>query len=916
MTRLLLPIILLLGLNSYSQFTISGKVVDTGENRALHNAVVSLISPEDSILIRFTRTSEDGTFSIKNVEHEKILLLITYPGYADFVDQLSISTNEKPDLGNIPLTRKSELLEAVIVQRRLAAIRMRGDTLAFLADSFAVRQGATVDELLKQLPGIQVDRNGAITAQGEKVNKVLVDGEEFFSDDPAVVTKSLQAEAVKEVQVFDKKSEQAEFTGIDDGERSKTINLMLKPEKKKGYFGKATINGGTNESFDNDLMLNYFKGTRKFAAFGIMSNVGRQGLDWSDMERFGGGNDVQRDEEEGYFYSARGDDDFSQDMNYEDGLPAAWSAGLHFSDKWNKDRSKINGNYRFLKKNLSTEGTTTTQYILPDTQYFSDRSSKAFNSRIGHQVKAISEVSFDSLSNIKITLRGNVVRNENASRQVSRALNADSGLVNTNKRLLSSLSDKNNFFADILYRKKFKKVGRTISVDFSQRSGRDELEGLLQSSTLYFNSNGNAGSEENIDQQKNNSIENFGVTSKAVYTEPLTKDLYLSVNYGINYALSSASRNSFNKGSSGFYDKRDSLFSNDFDFRYLIQSTGADLRFNKKKLTVLVGSGFNFANFRQTDKLLDSSRKYNFTNIFPKLLIRFSPRQYSGLTLRYNGRNNPPTLEQLQPVQENTDPLNIRLGNPSLRQEFVHNASFNFHSYQVISERGAYLSVSASVYDNAISTSSTVDAGGKTFHKPINVDGNFSGFAYAGYQMKLKKLNLYFNIGLDMQLNRTINELNNLRNINNYQNYGLYMYLGKQKNDKYSLSLRGPVGYTFSKSSLRPDIVTRFVTFNPELDGWIKLPAKFEVGTNVQYAYREQTDVFQVNRNVVRWNAHIARKFLKNNNLELKVQAFDILDQNIGFRRTATSNFITEDSYTTLRRRFMIGIQYNISKNP
>ena len=233
MPKLCLLIALIVSTHAYSQqMKIFGSVADTSDNKPLHNAVVSIIRSNDSVLVKYTRTKEDGSFSISNLKPANYIVLISYPKYADFIDFTKDSLKTEVDFGKIPLTQKSQLLEAVIVKQQIAAIRMKGDTLEYKADSFKVREGAAVEELLKRLPGISVTRTGEITAQGQKVNKVLVDGEEFFSDDPAVVIKNLQADAVKEVQVFDKKSEQAEFSGVDDGQRSKTINLTLKDNKK------------------------------------------------------------------------------------------------------------------------------------------------------------------------------------------------------------------------------------------------------------------------------------------------------------------------------------------------------------------------------------------------------------------------------------------------------------------------------------------------------------------------------------------------------------------------------------------------------------------------------------------------------------------------------------------------------------
>lgn len=916
MRRLLLFAFGFAYISSNAQQPITGSVVDTSENRTLENALISIIRASDSILIQFTRTNAEGSFKLETSASSPFIILITYPGYADYIETVKNVSAKPLSLGRIPLTRRSQLLEAVIVLRKQSAIRLKGDTLAFTADSFAVRQGATVDELLKQLPGIQVDRNGEITVQGQKVNKVLVDGDEFFSDDPAVVIKNLQAEAVQEVQVFDKKSDQAEFTGIEDGERSKTINLTLKADKKKGYFGKANVNGGTGGSFDNDVMMNAFQGTRKMAAFGIMSNTGRQGLNWQDMERFGGGYDVEFNEDEGYFMALDYNEEFNQETNNGEGLPAAWSAGLHFSDKWNGDRKKLNANYRFLKKNLNAEGTTISQYILPDTQYFNNRSRASFSTNTGHQLKGIYELKFDSLSSMKITISGSSSKNENASRQESLAINADSALVNSNRRLLNIITEKDNLNANILWRKKFKVKGRTLSVNLQQQVMNEDLDGLLQSQTLYYKTSDSIDRTEALDQKKRNSRDNYSVKTNIIYTEPLSQKLFLSFRYGFNFLQTTAFRNSFNKGTDEVYDKRDSLFSNDFKFRYNIQSGGTDIRYNGKKVTMVVGSGINVSNFRQTDLQRDSSRSYGYVNFFPKLMFKLSPCQYRSFTIRYDGRNNPPNLEQLQPIRENTDPLNVQLGNPALRQEFVHTASVQYNDYKIMSERGLYLFLWSNFMQNAISTATNVDEGGKTTYQPINVNGNYQSSFYGGYHWKLKKMGVNVGFGSEITLSRTSSVLNNMENKNDFQVYNIRFEARKMKKDKYSFSFMPRIGYTFSKSSLRADIVTKYLTSESQVDAWIKIPWKLELWSQANINIRQKTSVFDVNRNAVIWDATLVRRLLKNNNLELKFGVYDILNQNIGFNRSVNSNIITENSYITLRRRFMLGIQYSISKNP
>jgi hypothetical protein len=291
---------------------------------------------------------------------------VTHPDFADYIDMLKPGSAEL-NLGFIPMTPKSKLLEEVFV-RGNRAIVIKGDTIEYKADSFKVQDGANVKELLKRMPGLQVDKNGQVTAQGKKVEKVLVDGEEFFSDDPAVVIENLRADAIDKVQSYDKKSDQAEFTGVDDGTRSKTLNLVLKEDKKKGLLGKVVIGGGTFDRYSSQAMLNFFKGKKKLSVYGIGSNTGVTGLGWEDRSKFSQGFDMDDAEIIGggmiMFNGGDGDfDDWSSNY-YDEGIPRTIKAGAHFSNKWNRDKQNMNGNYSVKNLNITANGNSLTNSVV------------------------------------------------------------------------------------------------------------------------------------------------------------------------------------------------------------------------------------------------------------------------------------------------------------------------------------------------------------------------------------------------------------------------------------------------------------------------------------------------------------------------------------------------------------------------
>jgi hypothetical protein len=386
MRKLTVPFLIFLSFlfsQNLSAQTLSGKIIDTAGKKDISNAVVALLTPGDSILYKFVRTNTTGRFEIKNARPGKYVLLITHPYYANYIDDITVPETNL-DLKEIPFISKSQLLQEVIVKSG-SPIKIKGDTTEYTADSFRVKANANVEELLKKLPGIQVGKDGTIKAMGEKVTKVLVDGEEFFGDDPGIAVKNLRADAVDKVQVFDKKSDQATFTGIDDGVKDKTINLKLKDDKKKGYFGKISGSGGLPSNYNNTAMINAFKAKRKMAAYGIMSNTGQTNLDWEDQNNYGGGmgdNMMIEDNGDVYFFGGGdGEDNYRDGRN---GIPRNWNAGLHYSDKFNNNKVSLNTGYKYTKVNSLGTTNTFSKIFLPDTSWNNNSTNTTYSSRTKH----------------------------------------------------------------------------------------------------------------------------------------------------------------------------------------------------------------------------------------------------------------------------------------------------------------------------------------------------------------------------------------------------------------------------------------------------------------------------------------------------------------------------------------------------
>lgn len=918
-------LLLTIGLNAGAQtYTLKGSVTDTFLSAPLYRASVVAVRTSDSVIESFTRTDAAGKFSLQVHTEGKYMLRVTYPSFADYVDGITVK-KAVTDLGMLPMVSKEHLLKEFVFTQNVAAIKIKGDTTEYMADSFKTKENATVEDLLKKLPGIQVDKNGQITAQGETVQKVLVDGEEFFSDDPKVVTQGLQANAVSKVQVYDKKSDQADFTGIDDGQKTKTINLELKEDKKKGYFGKLDAGGGSDGYFQNQAMLNAFKAKRQFSVFGIASNTDKVGLGWQDNDKFGAGNGVTEITEDGGFMTTynNSDADFGGwNGKYNgQGLPKTWTGGAHFADKWGTDnKNHITANYRYAQQNVELDGNNITQTgISGDTSLVNTQTKSQFSKGIRQAIDAMYEWKVDSNTTIKLTANGGIKDAETYSHYLNtssyKTIETDTA-VSTNDRTITSNSSAQFLNADLLLRRKFAKKGRTLSVDLKENEKVNTSDGHLNSLTR----NNFTGTTDTTDQKKVNNTSTLAFSGKATYTEPLSKTAYLEVDYGVTVNNSTSKNLSYDKPSgSDVYGNLNDTFSSNYKYNILTNMGGLNFKFVYKKFNFSFGSDVSNASYLQTDLLHgDTSHTYNYVNLFPKANFTYKIGKQTSFNFNYQGSTQQPTINQIQPLRQNSDPQNITIGNPALKQEFINRVSLRFNDYKVLSSRYFWSSVSFTSYNDAISTAQTIAPtaiGPVSTTQYINVDGNYSGYGYMGYGLKVKKINLDIGLQLNGSVNHVNNYINNVKNTSDYNNYSIGPYFQYELEKKIELSWNPDVTFNDNKSTSNT-VATNYKVFTNEIKCTVQLPWKFEVSSSLDIMVREKTPVFTTNNNVTKWNAYVGKKFLKKSELELRVSVFDILNQNIGFSRDAQANIITQSSYNTIRRYGMVNLIWNFTHTP
>ena len=918
---LIILLLLFSALTSAAQnsYTVSGQILDTTANVRLLNTSISLLNAKDSTLRTFTRSNADGMFSIKTPAAGKYILLVTYPGYADYVEHFNLdSAHREKSIGKLNLVLKANLLKDVLIKGNAAAIKIKGDTTEFNAAAYKIQPNSKVEDLLRQLPGIQIDKDGKITAQGESVNKVLVDGEEFFGDDPTLVTKNIRGDMVDKVQLFDKKSDQATFTGIDDGQKSKTLNIKLKEDKKNGYFGKIDVGVGTDKFNQSQAMVNIFRGKKKFSAFGTLGNTGKTGLAWEDNSKYGSsGSSIEFMEGGGIMITSTGSDELeSFDGRFSgEGIPLVRSGGMHYETKWNDDKESLNTNYKI--GSLAVDGVkgVISQNNLPDSAIFNNSNQNFHNFMFRHKLDATYQIKLDTTANLKVSLDGTSRNNESTSDYASSSVSENNAMLNDNTRKVSSDGKQQMFHGSILYTKKLKKKGRTFSLNVNESVNDNDNEGFLNSTSRFYKQNV-VDSIQVIDQYKTVNSKSSVFNTNLTYSEPLSNTFALVLNYGFGLNNSTADKRSYNRDALGNYSELDTAYSNNFKLQQMSNQIGTMFNYKKNKSILNFGTKVTRVNFEQLDRVSDYAFDRNFINWNPQATYQYKFSNQRSLYLNYYGNSSQPSIDQIQPVRNNTDPLNITLGNPNLRPSFSNRMSINYNTYKILTNQSFYVSGSYGFTDNAIVQNVVTDTVGKSIYQSINLDGKKpSDFRlYVDLNRKIKPLNANGGISVSMNGNTYYNYVNNQLNQTNSINYSGTASLSKYKEKKYSIYIWGGPSYSTNQSSLQKQLNDNGWGANASSSVTIYLPGKFEISTDANYQYKQATQSFSDPFEMFIWNASFAKKFLKSESLKLAVTGNDLLNQNKGFRRSANGNMIIQNTYTSIQRYFMFSLSWDFNK--
>lgn len=879
----------------------------------------------DSTLLKGSVTDLEGNFRIENILPANYLLKITYMGFAARYKKIIIF--DSVILSPVILKTSARNLKEVEVVAKVPIATLNGDTTSYNSKAFKTNKDANAEDLISKMPGVTTV-DGKIQAQGEDVKQVLVDGQVFFGDDAASVLKNLPAEIIEKVQVFDKKSDQAQLSGVDDGNTSKAINIVTKMQFRNGTFGKIYGGYGYEDKYKAGAVINRFKNKQRITFLLMSNNINEQNFSSEDLlgvTASSSGRSSQRGKggsrSPQYGGSPNSEDNFL--VNIKNGITQTHAGGINYSDVWGR-KTTVNGSYFFNATNNTAGSNLFRQYVVGVNNGLNySENSSAIGNNYNHRANLRIETKLDSSSILIIQPKFSLQMNDGKS--------SFTGVNSNSETLISNIA--NSFGSDlsalsialpVQFRHAFVKRGRSIFVNLNPTYTNSDGNSSLQTFNQYYT---DSLFTDTIDQQSLFVKSGYSALGSVFYTEPLSKTSFLSFNYSGTYTHAESEKNTFNKDSvNNSFTSRDSLLSNVFNNQYLSNSGGITYRYNAKKFNLSLGASYQQAELRKQQIFPGSySTGRIFESVLPSAFIRYRFTPKKNIRLFYRASNAPPAIDQLQDVLNNNNSLQLSIGNSELKQTFQNNLNVRYSGVNIEKASSLFVLLGGTYVDDYISNSTIIAsqdttvyndiflAKGSQITRPVNLNNYYALRTFINYSFALKRLKSNLNINASGNYNNVPALINNRINFSNTTNTSLGLVLSSNVSENFDFMLSSSPGYNYVTNSLQRNLNSTYytqtsrvkVTYSPVK--WLQLQAEY---TN-QY-YNGLTGDF--NQNISLLNGAVAYKFLKAQNAELRLFVFDILNQNNSVQRTTTETYIEDSQTNILQRYFMLSFTYNFKK--
>ncbi|WP_339879907.1 outer membrane beta-barrel family protein [uncultured Algoriphagus sp.] len=908
-----------------SKLNIRGVVKDT-TNAPLDYTSVLLLTPKDSSLIAYTLTNKNGEYQFKNVDRQPLLIKATYMGYLPKQKELILPETGDLEVEEILLMPILQELYEVVVKAAKAPLMMRGDTLEYDASKFKVPPGATLEELLRKLPGMQIDADGNIIAQGQQVQKVTVDGRRFFGGNTKMATQNLNAESISKLQLFDDKSEQAKLTGVDDGVNEKTLNVELKEEAKKGGFGKISASGGTDDRWAANASYNKFDKTNQFSIIGYGNNVNQSGLSFDDLQEFRGSSAFQFGDTGDFgfngsggisYISFGGDNEESFEIPFNN-LSSGFSNNQAFGVNYNylKDKKDFSSNYFFSRSDQIVESYNARTTFLEDNTSFTSTDQNSQNNVAGHHRANIRfQNDLDSTNTITLTAKGRFST-------LSTSLLSYQELIRSSTE--QSQMDRNNqsdkwsgaFQGTAIYRHKFRKNGRTFAASASNTYSKADQDGVQKSIVDLVNSTDPNTYFRNLDQVNQALNSSNLIKSSLLFVEPIKKTLFWESFYNFSLSNSETDRKVYDVEASDTPQLNADL-SRFFDNSITYNRVGSSIRYANKGSNLSVGlaaSNYNlngqFSVVKESD-ILGTVDK-NYFNLTPNVSYWKTMKGNKRLNAGYSMGVTPPNISDLQPFKDISNPLYIREGNPDLKPEVAHSFNTGYSMYDPATFINFRISLNSTLYESQVVQNQTIDP--ETFvttYKAGNVSGGQRYFSYIGFGFPIVKTKFNAFLNANPSYSKSLTLINSIETETNTFSHNFGVNLDATPLEWFNIYAGTSFRLSKTKYEQNPSQNQDIINWSAYTNMNIKLPKNFYLDMKFNYN-RYENESFGFDQEVPILNAFIYKLLGQAKKWEVRLSAYDIFKQNQTISQYAGQNFVSTGRIETLSRYFLLGVTYNM----